>query len=283
MKRPLCGRGLFVLTMKRKNKLTKLKVTEVSGVDNPANPGAHIIFWKRDCETNIGENGMDIEELKKRLEKLESDNVDLSVLAKMSDAEKDFMAKMDEKSKKEFMALAEEKRKERMKKAADDAKGADDLKKANEQKLGEEIAKALAKTEADLAEQVAKRQELEKEVRKMQEEKAFDAFVAKASKQVPSLASEAKLDFAKSLFAMEASQRDAVISELAAAEKIKTEFMFEKGTSARGSDDPEEQLEKMVKSYQEKNKDLSYGDAYEAVVATAEGKALYTKSLPKAN
>ena len=271
--------------MKRKTKLTKLKITEVSGVDNPANPGAHIAFWKRDNETN-GDNDMDVQELAKKLEEITAQNAELAVMAKMSDAEKDFMAKMKDEDKKEFMAMDAEKRKEAMKKSDESeeaekaAAAADSENQMEKKEMSEKETEAVSKADFEAVQKANK--ELADKVAKMEAEKAFDAFIAKASKQVPSLASEAKVDFAKALFAMPQDQQDAVLKELVAAEKIKSEYMIEKGTSARNDGGASEQLEKLTKSHMEANK-VSFSDAMLAVTSTPEGAALYKQTLAGAN
>lgn len=62
------------------------------------------------------------EQLQKELDAANARTADLEVLAKMSDAEKTYMSKMDEDGKKKFMAMTEEERKKAMKtaKAADE-------------------------------------------------------------------------------------------------------------------------------------------------------------------
>ena len=51
----------------------------------------------------------------------------------------------------------------------------------------------------------------------------------------------------------------------------------------RGSDDPQEKLEQLTKSYMADNKDVGYADALEAVAKTDEGRSLYEKTLSGAN
>jgi hypothetical protein len=81
---------------------------------------------------------------------------------------------------------------------------------------------------------------------------------------------------------MSQEQQDAVIKELVAAEKIKTEYMIEKGTSARNDGGASEQLEKLTKGHMEAHK-VSYSDALLAVTSTPEGGALYKQTLAGSN
>lgn len=257
---------------KKRSLLTKLIIDEISGVDRGANPGAKVAFWKRD-NNNQGDNTMNVEELAKKfedlegvvkgqsetIEKLQAEKDELQTLAKMSDAEKEFMGSMTDEEKAKFMGMKGDERKAYMDKAK--------MKKSEDGDKDAAITKALE-------DEVSKREALETEIKKLREEREYDAFVAKVSKEVPALKSDEKADFTKSLFKMDEASREAVLKELQAAEKIKADYLVEKGTSARGEDDPVSKLEVLAKKYAEE-KNVTKEAAMTEVLNTPQGAELY--------
>lgn len=286
----------------KKNRLTKLKINEISGVDKGANQGAKVAFWKRD--ENTGEKQMGPEQLEKALEdleakveKLEAEKSELETLSKLSDEEKTFISEMDDEQKKRFLGLKGDERKKEMEKtqkndAEVEAKTEEVLEKTADTAV-EKAKEVEATTEATVEtiskadfDALQKRADEQAEViAKMQEEKAFNDFIKSTSKEVPSIASEAKAELAKSLFKMDEDSREVLIKELAASEKLRDKYLMEKGHSVRSPDDPTEKLDALAKSYaQDKgldiNKEEDFAKAYNAVCNTAEGKELYAQSLP---
>lgn len=273
-------RHMFVLMSKKKKArlLSKLKVEEISGVDRGANPGAKVAFWKRDLTNdNQGDNNMDIEELAKRLEaleksdsdnketieKLEAEKQELETLAKMSDAEKAYMDKMSDEEKKRFMGLDSKGRKEMMTKA-------DEVAKAEEKAKEETVSKAdfeAIRKEAN---------ELKAEIKKINDEKAFEAFKTDIAKRVPVLASEEKASVVKALHAMDEDARDAFVKELESAEKVKDKFAKEYGVVAKSESDPEAQLEALAKAHADKH-NVTIQKAHAEVLNTAKGQELYSQ------
>ena len=260
---------------KKRSLLTKLIIDEISGVDRGANQCAKIAFWKRDNKDTQGDKTMDVEELAKKLEemesavekhaeivsKLESEKEELQTLSKMSDAEKEYMGTMSDEEKAKFMGLDSEQRKACMKEGK--------MKKSDD---------ADVVSKADLEAITKRNEELEVTIAKMQEEREFDAFVAKVAKDVPSLKSEEKADFVKALFKMDEAGRDSVLKELTAAEKVKSEYFVEKGTSARSADDPVSKLDVLAKKYAGEN-NVTKEAAMAAVLQTTEGADLYAASM----
>lgn len=257
------------MSTKKRSLLTKLIIDEISGVDRGANPGAKIAFWKRD-NNNQGDNNMNVEELAKKFEdlegvvkgqtetitKLQAENNYLQTISKMSDAEKEFMGSMNDEEKAKFMGMKGDERKAYMEKAK--------MKKADD---SDPVAKALQ-------DEVSKREALETEIKKLREEREYDAFIAKVSKEVPALKSDEKADFAKSLFKMDDASRETVLKELKAAEKIKSDYFIEKGTSVLSEDDPVSKLDVLAKKYASE-KNITKEAAMTAVLSTTEGMELY--------
>lgn len=261
------------MSKKKRSLLTKLIIDEISGVDRGANPGAKVAFWKRDNNDDQGDKTMNVEELAKKfedlevtvtkqsetIEKLQAENTDLQTISKMSDAEKEYMGTLSDEEKAKFMGMKGDERKAYMDKAK--------MKKSDDGDQNDAINKAL---EAE----VSKREALETEIKKLREEREYDAFIAKVSKEVPALKSDEKADFAKSLFKMDEASRETVLKELKAAEKIKSDYLVEKGTSARGEDDPVSKLEVLAKKYADEN-NVTKEAAMTEVLKTREGAELY--------
>lgn len=261
---------------KKRSLLSKLKIEEISGVDRGANPGAKVMFWKKDDQTinNQGDQNMDFDALAKRLddlesvaktqtetiEKLQAENTELQAFSKMSDAEKEFIGSMSDDEKAKFMGMDADKRKEYMDKAK--------MKKSDD-------SESVYKAEMDA---IAKRnQELEDKIAKMEEAREYDAFIAKASQDVPSLKSEMKADFAKSLFKMDEASREVVLKELKAAEKVKSDYIIEKGTSHVSEDSAEGKLETLAKKYADEH-NVTKEAAMTKVLMTPQGQELYNSA-----
>lgn len=261
------------MSKKKRSLLTKLIIDEISGVDRGANPGAKVAFWKRE-NNNQGDTNMNVEELAKKfedlegvvkgqsetIEKLQAEKDEFQALAKMSDAEKEYMGTLSDEEKAKFMGMKGDERKAYMDKAK--AKKSNDGDNAIEKALQDEVSK---------------REALETEIKKLREEREYDAFVAKVSKDVPALKSDEKADFTKSLFKMDEASREAVLKELKAAEKIKSDYLVEKGTSALSEDDPVSKLEVLAKKYADE-KNVTKEAAMAEVLKTREGAELYNAS-----
>lgn len=275
--------------------LSKLKIEEISGVDKGANEDARVSFWKCGHSQKQETKKMDIDQLAERLEKLEAENEVLQKIAKFSDAEKVFIDTMDEEQRKRFLDLDGEGRKKELgaaKKADDEAvakKKADDeaAKKAADEaaKKGDgAVDKKDAISKADFEAVQKKAADLEETVKKMQEEKELHDFAKKAEAELPNLSGSAdeKGKFIKALFSMKKEDRDIVMAGMKTADKITSDYFLEKGTSARGADDPEAKLDVLAKAEMKASK-TDYAQAYDAVTKTDEGKKLYEQSLPALN
>lgn len=264
-----------------KKKLKQLVVNEVSGVDRGANEGAKVALWKREkTGQNSGENNMTPEELEKRLAELEKSNSELSVLAKMTDAEKSHFESLEGEAQADFLKADSETRQtliENAKKKKEEEEKMGDLKKGDS-----ESNQILKQAQDNLSAEIKKREALEARIEKMETEKQFNDFKDSIVKRIPDIKSDAKADLAKSLYEMEDTLRESVIKELESANKVKEDYFFEKGTAQQGSDDPESQLEGLVKAYMDKHS-VDYTKAYQAVTATQEGAVLYNKALDHRN
>jgi cell division protein FtsB len=265
------------MSKKKQTLLTKLIIDEISGVDRGANPGAKILFWKKD-NNNQGDKTMNVEELAKKLEdmegtvqkqaqkieKLQAENDGLGALVKMSDAEKEYLETLSEEEKAKFVGLKGDERKAVMDKSK--AKKPDNGNKQDDAAITKALEDAVSKSET-----------LEAEIKKLRDEREYDIFVAKVSLDVPALKSEEKSEFTKSLFKMNETSCEVVLKELKAAEKIKAQYLVEKGSSARGEDDPVSKLESLAKKYAN-DKNVTKEAAMAEVLNTQEGRELYNAS-----
>lgn len=268
-----------------KTRLKNLVVKEISTVDRGANQGATVEFWKKD-QMNTGDNTMDVdlEQTIKKVDDLEKANARLENIAKMTDAQKSFADALEGEAKEDFIKMSAKDKLKLMEEAKVKEEKMKLKKQEAEEALGKQTSEALTKAEISLQQEVAKREALEARIEKMEKEATFNSFIAEVQKRVPSLASKEKETLAKSLFAMDEDTREITLKSLESAEKVKKDFLLEKGSSASDIDtDPEAKLDKMAKSYQEKNDGVSYADALEEVSKSAEGKELYKQTLPKAN
>lgn len=264
---------------KRKFSLKNLRIEEISGVDRGANPGAHVLFFKRNPKEEPLD--MDLKEITKRLEVLEKSDTDktaeitklkadkdaLEALAKMSDAEKEFHKALPADKQASFLKADTAVRKAQMdeaKKAADDKKSADD--KATD------VQKALAPLEKQIADQNA-------EIKKLRDEKELSEFEKSFDKELPNFGGTAdeKTELLKSLKAMPEEARKTLMGQLKKADDIKGQYFIEKGTSNRGADDPVNKLDSLAKAEQAKSGG-TYEAAYNKVLATDEGSKLYAAS-----
>lgn len=262
---------------KSKNKfsLRNLKIEEISGVDRGANPGAHVLFFKRNEKEP---SDMDLKELTKKfedlekaqkddratIEKLQAEKDTLAALAKMSDAEKTFYKDLSEAKQAEFIKADAETRKAQM----DDAEAALKKKKADDDSKTD-VEKALAPVNKALEEANAK-------IQKLEDEKALSAFEKEFDQELPNFGGSAdeKQELLKSLKAMPEEARKSVMSNLKKADDIKGEYFIEKGTAHRGPDDPVSKLDALAKKRAaEKSED--YSVAYAKVLETEEGQKLY--------
>lgn len=146
--------------MTKKSSLEKLRLSELSLVDKGANQHAHVTIFKRDSgspdknaevlgdnnpvekgefqltdkNVNVEEVVKSLEDVTKKLQEAEAKLAKAEAYAKMSDGEKAYMDKMDEKDRAAFMEMDEEKRKKKM----------DDMKKSDETIVvdGETVSKS---------------------------------------------------------------------------------------------------------------------------------------------
>ena len=265
---------------KSKNKfsLRNLKIEEISGVDRGANPGAHVLFFKRNEKEP---SDMDLKELTKKfedlekaqkddratIEKLQAEKDTLAALAKMSDAEKTFYKDLSEAKQAEFIKADAETRKAQM----DDAEAALKKKKADDDSKTD-VEKALAPVNKALEEANAK-------IQKLEDEKALATFEKEFDKDLPNFGGTAdeKQDLLKSLKAMPEEARKSVMANLKKADDIKGQYFIEKGTAHRGPDDPVSKLDALAKK-RAADKGEDYSVAYAKVLETEEGQKLYAAS-----
>lgn len=280
--------------------LSKLRIEEISGVDKGANAGARVSFWKRD-DSKQETKKMDIDQLIEKFEKLEAENAELQKVSKLNDAEKTFMASMDEGQQKRFLDLDEKDRKKETDKSDHkrDLKKAEDevaaKKLADEEEEAKKVAKAKADEEAkkgddkvsdiskaDFEALQKKNTDLEDTVAKMQADQELQEFTKRAETDLPNLAGSAedKGKFIKALFDMKEADRDLIMGEMKKADTITSKWFDSIGTSAPGlaGDDPVAKLEALTQKRMATTHE-DHAIAYDAITKTDEGKALYEESV----
>jgi len=274
----------MVSAQKPKNRfsLRNLKIEEISGVDRGANPGAHVLFFKRNPKEEPLD--MDLKEITKKLEalektsgeqteeikKLKADKEALEVLAKMSDAEKEFHKALPADKQEAFLKADAAARKTQM----DDAAALKKKEKENEDSK-DAVQKALTPVQKELDETKAALKKLQEKDELADFEKSFD-------KDLPNFGgtSDEKQELMKSLKAMPEPARKIAMDQLKKADEIRGTYMVEKGTAHRGADDPVNKLDSLAKAEQAKSGG-TFEAAYAKVLETPEGSKLYAASGAK--
>lgn len=277
--------------MTKKTLLEKLRLSELSLVDKGANQHAHVTIFKRDSgsspdnnaevlgdnnpvekgefqltdkNVNVEEVVKSLEDVTKKLEEAEAKLAKAEAIAKMSDGEKAYMDKMDEKDRAAFMEMDEEKRKKKM----------DDMKKNDETIVvdGETVSKsavgaaqfAIFKRLADAEAAIAKAN-ADAEMSRLEKRAAEEL------KHLPGTDVEKAL-MLKSIDAMPEGARDVLKAALAKADEKSASDFTTLGKSA-GSGKGDTDLEKAVADI--RKADPSITEAKAIVKALEANPALY--------
>ena len=273
---------------KRKALLRNLKIEEISGVTQGDNPKAHVLFMKKKnplTQPTKKETEMKLEDFLKQFKKVEEttektvetlaelqkSNEVLAKVADMSDAEKTFYKALPEDKREAFLDADADVRKEQM----DEAEEAERIAKEKEEGK-DDVTKAIDAATKPLEKAL---NEANSELKKLREERELADFEKSFDAELPHYggSAEEKAELLKSLKAMDETVRKNVMAELKKADEIKKTYFVEAGTAARGSDDPLVKLEALANKRSEE-KDISYAKAYQEVLKTAEGSALYDAS-----
>jgi hypothetical protein len=286
--------------------LTGLRLDKIAAVDKPCQEHATMTIMKRATSTDAA-NGVNpagdpagdhvdkkekpmsdeakkvadlekaVADLTKRAEAAEAAKAAADALAKMSDKEKEHLAGLkDEDAKKAFTAMSAEDRAKAIGKAVENDEvlkfdGAEIRKSA----VGEAQFAFMKSQQARIAkqdEEIAK----ERDARVMSDlrKRADDEF-----SHVPGSTDE-RAAMLKALNGMDEAVRKSFEAVLKAHEEVvKNAFNtmgHGNGKVAEGSAD--DQLDKMAKAHATKN-NVPFAKAYTEVLATEEGRALYSKSL----
>lgn len=236
--------------------LSKFTITEISGVDFPAQEGASVLIMKRDEPSQETE----LELLKRQVEELQ-------VYAEFSDAEKEYLVGLSKANKAKFVKLDANERKEQMAKAA----VADPVVYTTME--GVELHKSAGEVLISLAKH-------NDELRKTNEQLTNQYAHAELLKRAEVLTSklpgslETRGAFLKAIEAIpEEEVRSAALTVLKAVNENYSEKFQAKGTAAEGTED---ELSSLAKKYQLDN-NTSLAKAYDEVLKTEKGQALYSK------
>lgn len=295
----------------KKRILKDFILTEISGVDRPAQPTATIAIMKKapgtpdpiadlvrsaierhmtdhltkakteaDTMTEAEKQKAAIDALTKKVDELTAANEANAQLAKMSDAEKEFMTNMDDDAKKAFASMTEEERKAKMKMAknATETLTVNGV-TVNKAAVGSDVFGILQAQQDQLAQQAT-------DVAKAQEAVANAAFAKRAADEfgaVPGTAEEVAAVL-KTFNVMPEAVRNTAEAVFKAAQEMAVKAGVQVGhpgkTGKTGDESPLEKLETLAKNYAEANK-VNYNTAYAAVIeANAE---LYEAALNEGN
>lgn len=162
----------------------------------------------------------------------------------------------------------------------EDKKGEAEMKakKAKAKKIEEPTESEVSKAEERLAVEVKKREALEAMVTKMQDERAREAFVAKAA-ELPTFGTKDKLGEILHLVSKSLSkeQYEFLVSKMAAASKVISEskLLAELGASESGDESPDAAVAKIATEIRKSNPKLTTEQAYAEALTTPEGRAIY--------
>lgn len=293
------------------HRLLDLDFDEVSLVDRPANPGARVVLYKRsnetvpdagnpagdhvskgkdnpmpaddakkvaDLEKSVADLTKSVTDLTSKLEKAEADKNEAQAIAKMSDAEREYLKGIKGDDRKEFLEMTAAKRRKLVKAAEDD----DEVLKVAGQEIrksavGESAFEVMKAQQAQLNEQA-------EAIKKAAEKSEMDALTKRAADEFGHLPGEAvvKAKVLKAVAGMDDETRKALDEMLKAGEEaIKGAFKTIGVRKGEVVGSAEEKLEKMAKDKAEKD-GITYAKAYQAVLDTPEGSNLYSKSLEAA-
>lgn len=241
----------------KRNKIKGLSLDELSVVDDPANPGAHITLFKRQepkPKTDEGENVM-FKTLEEALAAFEEQKTEL---AKANDA----VAVLT----KALEATHE------VKKAEDGAVTV--VAKAKEEMIefeGEMIAKSAVP--APILKALEKQA---KEVADLRKAAELDDLRKRAEKEFPNLAGSAdeKAALMKAVDGIEATAKEAVVKSLKAADAAVSKLFKEVGSAQVDEASPQAQLDKLAKEHAAKNK-VSFEAAFSEVTKSGAGMELF--------
>jgi hypothetical protein len=259
----------------KKQILKDFVLTEISGVDRPAQPTAKVSIMKR--AEDAGDSGevkkteSPMTELEKAVAELAKAKAELEVtkaLAAMSDAEKEFVAKMGDKDKEDYMKMSDEDKKKKM---ADMKKNDEtvvfDGKEVSKRAVGDEaftVLKALTKQAAETAERLEKAEQAAVTARlEKRAETEFGHMAGDVSKKVALLAAIEKMD---------GDAKEYALSVLKAQNALAEEAATKKGSVAKKADE-NTTLEKRVAEIRKADSKLTEAQAF--VKALEENPELY--------
>jgi len=215
-----------------------------------------------------------VETLQEDLKKAEARATRAEAIALLTDEQKKHFNGLDEEGQAAFLKASPEVRATQVKKAVDDDEVIEvDGRTIRKSAVGEDqfaLFQSLSKKSED-AERIAKEEQAKRETAE---------FTKKAEEEYANLPGEpiAKGKVLKAVADLSKEDREALEAMLKSGEEAAAELSKERGHSLLpDGDGPEERLEALVKEHASKNS-VSIDKAYDAVLDTPEGKALYQES-----
>lgn len=246
----------------RKRILKDFELTEISGVDRPAQTPATMTIIKRD---RAKEPDMSADELKALQKSVEDLTVELAIakgMAGMSDMEKEYMSGMDDDAKKGFMGMSPEDRKKKM----DQMKKNDEVLEVNgaqiyKSAVGDNLFEVLKEQQEEIKKQAA-------EVHKAREIAMLAGFVKKAQSDyshVPGTPEQVG-QLLRETADLSKSAQETFSAILKALENANAEAFTTKGAGGGKLDETVvEKLDTLTKNHAEKH-NLDYATAYAQVI-----------------
>lgn len=269
---------------KKKNILRDLLITELSLVDQGANPGAHVVLFKRKDKNNdtiISSSHFDGNLQKEEL-KMDPEKLIEQLVEKVNEA---FEPKFDELTK-ELKSTKDEL--DSLKKSDEPNKDQDIEPSEPEETVSEEevikmdeipegVKKYLEsiekkyKSQVEEATALAKKNREEFEAEKTKRERI--ELEKRVDREIPNLAGsmDEKVNLLKRI-----GDDEYALKQLHLQNELLGDKMVEKGHSQNAPTDPEAKLDVLVKQLAEKE-GIDEALAYEKVLNTNEGKKLYTE------
>ena len=247
----------------RKRILKDFELTEISGVDRPAQTPATMTIIKRERAKEPDMSAEELKALKKSMEELNAELALAKGMAGMSDMEKEYMSGMDDEKKKGFMGMSPEERKKKM-----------EMSKRNDEVLEVAGAQVHKSAVGDALFGVLKQQQEEiqrqaNEVNKAREIAMLAGFVKKAQSEYSHLPGSAEQvgQLLRETADLSKSAQETLGSILKALETSSAEAFVTKGASGSGDGDKTvvEKLDALTKAHAEKN-NLDYATAYAQVI-----------------
>lgn len=278
------------------------KMNEISAVDRPAQAGARMTILKRDTSNDTHGHERINDMTDAELQKAISDAVKAALPAAVTAATADLTKKLNETTS-QLEAITKAKKKPFVADDMAEPDADDETAKAWRPYVTKMVEKAVAKAKEEHEAEIAKRDTIAKTdetlehdgvvlrksvigedqfkvMKSLTETNEINAFTKRVDTEIPSLpgTSVAKAKALRAVSKLAKEDREVLEVMLKGGNAAMKASMSTLGKDGGGEDTAEGQLAKKVDAYATENK-VSKAVAYDKVLDTPDGKALYAKSL----